>query len=91
MGVRVRLSLAGVGWSWIGAVTISVTFPRLQGSLGSKSHCKSLKTMARPERFELPTYGFEVRRSIQLSYGRASLSYNSLRRATSTHPAFAAI
>ena len=26
--------------------------------------------MARPERFELPTDGFEVRRSIRLSYGR---------------------
>ena len=36
--------------------------------------------MARPERFELPTYGFEVRRSIQLSYGRAGLSYNSWER-----------
>ena len=26
--------------------------------------------VARPERFELPTTGSEVRRSIQLSYGR---------------------
>ena len=27
--------------------------------------------MARPARLELAAYGFEVRRSIQLSYGRA--------------------
>jgi hypothetical protein len=28
--------------------------------------------LARPERLELPTLGFEDRYSIQLSYGRAS-------------------
>ena len=30
-----------------------------------------LKFLARPERFERPTVGFEVRCSIQLSHGRA--------------------
>src|ERR1700719_2180143 len=33
---------------------------------------KSLKRVARPERFELPTLWFEARCSIQLSYGRTS-------------------
>ena len=31
--------------------------------------------MARLGRLELPTYGFEVRRSIQLSYRRKTLRY----------------
>ena len=33
----------------------------------------SLRSMARPERFELPTLWFEARCSIQLSYGRVFL------------------
>src|SRR5580698_5766717 len=35
--------------------------------------------MARPERFELPTYGFVDHRSIQLSYGRAVVAADNLK------------
>jgi hypothetical protein len=39
----------------------------------SKKLLKYLILLARSERFELPTLGFEVRCSIQLSYERMSL------------------
>jgi hypothetical protein len=32
-----------------------------------------VRGVARPERFELPTYGFVDHRSIQLSYGRTTI------------------
>jgi hypothetical protein len=38
-----------------------------------KTSVWKLLILARPERLELPTYWFEARRSIQLSYGRAPL------------------
>ncbi len=36
------------------------------------------KYLVRPARFERAAYGFEVRRSIQLSYGRLSLHSKNL-------------
>ncbi len=50
------------------------------GPNGCKERCgrmnclvKYLKSLMRPEGFEPPTYGFVVRRSIQLSYRRSML------------------
>ena len=45
---------------------------------------KPLILLARPERFELPTLGFEVRCSIQLSYGRVCFFGRTFRRAPIT-------
>ena len=37
-----------------------------------------LNLLVRPARFERATYGFEVRRSIQLSYGRIFIQKNGV-------------
>jgi hypothetical protein len=48
-----------------------------QAQKGTRQCPISLMLLARSERFELPTLGFEVRCSIQLSYERVSL-FNGL-------------
>jgi hypothetical protein len=45
----------------------------MQGSKRAYGICRKPLLLARPERFELPTRGFEGRCSIQLSYGRVVL------------------
>ena len=43
------------------------------------NHCNLLKTVARSERFELPTFWSVARRSIQLSYERVGVKDDCLR------------
>ena len=43
---------------------------------GTKHALSAGRKMVRPDRFELPTFWFVARRSIQLSYGRNRPQYN---------------
>ena len=47
--------------------------------------CSAVRRMARPEGFEPPTYGFEARRSIQLSYGRVTTNAITVRASPRTY------
>ena len=49
---------------------ISPAIPRSNFEVRSSTREFSSAVLARPEGLEPPTYGFEARRSIQLSYGR---------------------
>ena len=53
------------------------TSSRQQEGFGYKRFGLNVKKLARPERFELPTYCFVASRSTQLSYGRANNYFNT--------------
>ena len=61
-----RLALAGISLRGMYAVEAPVRGFALSGARNDEAG-RSRERMVRPERFELPTFGFVVRRSIQLS------------------------